>query len=212
MEPSDAQLLESWRRGDRAAGEALMQRHYRSVLRFFELNASWAADDLAQRTFVACIERADAVRDVEAFRAYLLGIARRQLAEHQRELSHTRSLREFDAPQARREAAGLSTLLARGRDQLLLLRALAGLPRRPQALLILFYWEDVATPELAESYRVPVSTIRTRLARARDVLRRKMAELAVTEMNVPSDDELRELLLSVLSKEGSPRALGVGKR
>src|SRR5215210_2704749 len=116
MEPSDAELLVAWREGDRAAGEALMRRHYRSVLRFFELNASWAADDLAQRTFMACIERAAAVRDTEAFRAYLLGVARRQLAQHQRELSRTRSLRQFDAPEARGNTAQLSTLLARGRD------------------------------------------------------------------------------------------------
>jgi RNA polymerase sigma-70 factor (ECF subfamily) len=211
MEPTDAQLLESWRGGDRAAGELLMRRHYRSVLRFFELNASWAADDLAQRTFVACIERAASVRDSEAFRAYLLGVARRQLAEHLRELSRTRSMRQFDVPQARAGSAQLSTLLARGRDQLLVLRALAALPRRAQTLLILYYWDGIDTIELGESYRVPPSTIRTRLARARELLRRRMGELAGAAVDVHTEEQLRELLLSVLSATGSANVQALGK-
>ena len=188
-----------------------MRRHYDCVLRFFELNASWAADDLAQRTFVACIERADQVRDSEAFRAYLLGIARRQLAQHQRDLSRTAVLRSFNAPQGRADGTRLSTLLARNRDQLLVLRALTGLPRRAQTLLILFYWDAVPTPELAESYRVTPSTIRTRLARARDLLRKRMATLASTSA-APSDDELRELMRSVLSQGSPSLRAAVGKR
>ena len=187
-----------------------MRRHYRSFLRFFELNASWAADDLAQRTFMACIERAADLRDAEAFRAYLLGVARRQLAQHQRELSRSRSLRQFDAPQAKGGTAQLSTLLARGRDQLLVLQGLAALPRRAQTLLILFYWDGIGTPELATSYRVPTSTIRTRLARARDLLRQRMAELAAAPAQ-HTDDQLRELLVSVLAGDGSARAHALGR-
>ena len=204
MEPRDSDLLERWRRGDRSAGELLMTRHYRSVLRFFELNASWAAEDLTQRTFVACIERAAEVRDAEAFRAYLLGVARRQLALHQRELSRTKALRRFGTQQVG-NAPQLSTLLARRRDQVLALRALATLPRRAQTLLILHYWDGVTTADLATSYRVPTSTIRTRLARARDLMRRRLGELDVAPAAVPTDEELRELLSSLVSPRVPPQ-------
>jgi RNA polymerase sigma factor (sigma-70 family) len=211
MEPRDGELLERWRAGDRAAGETLMRRHYHSVLRFFELNASWAAEDLAQRTFMACIERAGAVRDSEAFRAYLLGVARRQLAQHQRENSRTEALRRF-ATAPRGGTAQLTTLVARGREQLLVLRALAALPRRAQTLLILYYWDGVPSTELAESYRVPTSTIRTRLARARDLLRRRMGELEIDPQAEHSDDELRELLTSLLASTGARPIHALGKR
>jgi RNA polymerase sigma factor (sigma-70 family) len=211
MEPRDGELLERWRAGDRAAGEMLMRRHYHTVLRFFELNASWAADDLAQRTFMACIERAAEVRDAEAFRAYLLGVARRQLAQHQRENSRTEALRRF-GPAPRGVTAQLTTLIARGREQLLVLRALAALPRRAQTLLILYYWDGVDTTELAVSYRVPTSTIRTRLARARDLLRRRMGELAIEPGAVHSDDELRALLTSLLATTDAGHVQGLGKR
>ena len=203
MSVRDAELLERWRGGDRAAGELLMSRHYRTVLRFFELNASWAAEDLTQRTLLACIERAHALRDAEAFRAYLLGIARRQLALHQRELSRTEALRRFSTPRVG-NTAQLTTLLARGRQQVLALRALATLPRRAQALLVLYYWEDVSTADLATSYRVPTSTIRTRLARARDLLRRRLAELDGSPATAPTDEQLAQVMASLLAASGSP--------
>jgi RNA polymerase sigma factor (sigma-70 family) len=203
MGPRDSELLERWRRGDRAAGELLMSRHYRTVLRFFELNASWAAEDLTQRTLLACIERAHALRDAEAFRAYVLGIARRQLAQHQRELSRTKALRRFSTPQAG-NTAQLTTLLARGREQVLALRALATLPRRAQTLLMLHYWEDVSTADLATSYRVPPSTIRTRLARARDLLRSRLAELDVAPASAPTDEQLQKVMSSLVAARGSP--------
>ncbi|HWB82047.1 MAG TPA: sigma-70 family RNA polymerase sigma factor [Nannocystaceae bacterium] len=200
--PSDASLLEAWRAGDRAAGEALIGRHYRTVLRFFELNASWAADDLAQRTFLACIEGADDVRDVAAFRGWLLGIARRQLARHLRQLAQSDALARFDAAP---ESTRMSTLVARSRDQLLVLRALASLPRSTQALLILYYWDGVRTPELAEAYAVPPSTIRTRLERARDRLRERMESLRKPGAASPIDeDTLQQLLGSVLAADALP--------
>jgi RNA polymerase sigma factor (sigma-70 family) len=207
LEVPDAELLQRWRSGDRGAGEALMRRHYRTVLRFFELNASWAADDLTQRTFVASIERADQVRDAAAFRAYLLGIARRQLAMHLRELTRGESLHSFDAPELPGRATRLSTLVARNREQMLALRALASLPRRAQALLILFYWDGVKTPSLASAFGVPESTVRTRLGRARDLLRRRMTSFSTPSLPMaePDDDQLRTLLAALAAPSDDRR-------
>ncbi|MEM6295130.1 MAG: RNA polymerase sigma factor [Myxococcota bacterium] len=187
-EATDAQLLERWRLGDRLASEALTRRHYGSVLRYFELNASWAADDLAQKTFMAAVERAGQVRDVGAFRAYLMGIARRQLAMHQRELSRQSPLDAYEAYDAIPQNTKLSTIVARSHEQLLALRALSSLPRRPQMLLILHYWEGMRTPALAEHFDVPLSTLRSRLARAREQLRRRMEQMAGRGPRLPDDD------------------------
>lgn len=205
MEPRDSELLERWRCGDRSSGEALMTRHYRSVLRFFELNASWAAEDLTQRTFVACIEGAAALRDPEAFRAYLFGVARRQLAQHQRQMSRTKVLRRFAATPVG-STAQLSTLVARGREQLLALRALATLPRRVQTLLLHHYWDGVSIGELATNDGVPTSTIRTRLARARDLMRARLAAFDPALAAVPTDDQLRALMASLVVTAGSSHA------
>lgn len=209
--PSDAQLLELWRAGDRAAAEALTRRHYGSVLRYFELNASTVAEDLAQTTFLACVERTADVRDAAAFRGYLMGIARRQLALYLRNLVHATEYEDFaQAPQRTQ----MSTLMARSREQLLVLRALASLPRRPQLLLILFYWDRMDTPQLAASFGVPPSTIRTQLQRARERLRARMEELAIDGAVRVDDDEawLPQLLASVLSDTGPLTFAGVRAR
>lgn len=200
--PSDAQLLARWQAGDRGAAETLTRRHYASVLRYFELNASSVAEDLAQTTFMACVERAAEVRDASAFRAYLMGIARRQLALYLRDLARSSKYGEFDDSPQRTQ---MSTLYARSREQVLVLRALATLPRRPQLLLVLFYWDRMQTPQLAEAFGVPVSTLRTQLLRARERLRLRMEELAGAGAVRVDDDEawLPALLASVLPAEGS---------
>ena len=198
-EATDAQLLERWRNGDRSASEALTRRHYGSILRYFELNASWAADDLAQKTFMAAVERAEQVRDGAAFRAYLMGIARRQLAMHLRELSRLAPVDAYDAADNGPPRTKLSTIVARSHEQLLALRALASLPRQPQLLLILHYWEAVRTPALGVHYGVPASTIRTRLARARDKMRERMKAMAGRAPQLPSSDVELEALFAALT-------------
>jgi len=168
---SSEALLEAWRAGDERAGDKLMQQHYRSVLRYFELNASWVAEDLTQRTFMACVERVAAIRDARSFPAYLMGIARRQLAMHLRAGSSDVGLEGVSEPVGR---TGLSTLLARSREQILVLRALASLPRRPQLVLILTYWEQLSSAEIARAQGVNASTIRTQLERARVLFRKRL--------------------------------------
>jgi RNA polymerase sigma-70 factor (ECF subfamily) len=133
-----------------------------------------------------------------------MGIARRQLAMHQRDAIRAAALRSFDAPM---QQTRLSTLFARNREQMLALRALASMPRRPQMLLILYYWDGVRTPELAASFGAPESTIRTRLARARDLLRDRIAALAVSGATaLPNDDELQRLLTSVSTASAQAEA------
>jgi RNA polymerase sigma factor (sigma-70 family) len=203
---SDTDLLLAWRAGDRSAGEALMRRHDRTVLRFFELNASWAAEDLAQRTFMACVESAHNVRNVEAFRAFLLGVARRQLAMYLREVARDEALARFDDGQPRARMTRLSTLVARSREQLLALRALATLPRSPQSLLILYYWDGIRTRELAATEQVPESTIRTRLQRARDLLRRRMLTFShPSPVAQPDEAQLRALMESLIADPDAPQ-------
>ena len=185
-----------------------MRRHYRTVLRYFELNASWAADDLAQRTFMACVESSHNVRNVEGFRAFLLGVARRQLAMYLREVARDEALARFDDAQPRARMTRLSTLVARSREQLLALRAMSTLPRGPQRLLILYYWDGIRTPELAAAEQVPESTVRTRLARARDLLRRRMTTFShPLPVAQPDEMQLQALMESLIA---TPEATELG--
>jgi RNA polymerase sigma-70 factor (ECF subfamily) len=170
----DLALLRAWQSGDAAAGEQLMRRNYDRVRRFFEVKASFLAEDLTQRTFLACVERAGAIRGDSSFRAYLFGIARNQYLMHQRgdgrreaAMAHP----DFGAP---RTKTSLSVVVARKEEQQLLLRAMVELPAELLMILQLFYWEGMKAREIGDAMELPTSTVTSQLARARKALREQI--------------------------------------
>jgi RNA polymerase sigma factor (sigma-70 family) len=66
------------------------------------------------------------------------------------------------------------TRIARNQEHRRLLEVLRQLPVEQQILLELHYWEDMEIADLAEVFETPQATIRTRLHRARKLLREKM--------------------------------------
>ncbi len=194
---SDFALLVRWQEGDRAAGDDLFRRHYDRVLRFFELKAAYVADDLAQRTFLACVQGAGTFRHDAAFDAYLFAIARRQYSDHMRKsFREQRKVgRQVDDTEFH---TTLSQLFARGEEKALLVRALAALPVDMLHLIQLHYWEQMRPADIATAMEASPSTISTRLARARERLRRELEAM-------PAQPKLRSAVLADL--EGWTRAL-----
>lgn len=177
----DTELLRAWAVGDRAAGAALVGRHYDAVVRFFRNKAGDAADDLVQRTFLVVAEGAAAFRGQGTVRAWIFGIARNVLYEHIR--GRTRAgLAEPDFHESALVdlAPGVSTLAARRADQRVLLRALQLIPLELQVLLELYYWEDLGMEELGQALGVPPGTVKSRLFRARALLRDATAKVPAT--------------------------------
>lgn len=165
----DRELLEAWRTGSTAAGDRLLRRHFTTVFRYFQRRAPGLAEDLTQRTFEACVAARDRSADVLSFRAYLIGIARNQLATHRRSRSGS-DVVSLELPLAG-EATSPSQR-ATSREQLkILLRALAQLPIELRAVVELVYWEGLSTREAAEALGLPPGTAKTRLWRGRERLR-----------------------------------------
>ena len=179
MERSDAELLADWQAGDRSAGEQLTKRHYPAVLRFFELKCTHAADDLTQQTFLACTDGNHRFRGDGSFRGYLFGIARIKLLEQIRARARDDRPRRFGQEDDSALATGLSTLVARRQEHQLVLQAMAALPPESLLPLQLYYWENMPTREIAEALDVPQSTVTSRLARAREALRKQLQALAM---------------------------------
>lgn len=179
--PDDHVLLAAWRAGDRDKGNALFERHIRSVLRFFRTKVPDAAADLTQTTFLALSELApDRIGNVP-FRAYLFGIARNQLLMHLR--SKLRATKRFDplTESARDAGAGPARLVARQQQHVVLAQALQQLPVDYQVALELHYFEGLALAEIAEVLERPVGTIKSLLSRGRDLLRGHLEKLSSSE-------------------------------
>jgi RNA polymerase sigma factor (sigma-70 family) len=175
-EDQEIALLYAWRAGDRAAGDRLTRQYYGRVLGFFRLRVPVFADDLTQRTFLACTESMERLRTT-SFRAFLFGVARKVLLKHfeaESRLAHHLNEFEVGRPQSILSPSGV---VAQRREHWLLLRALDRLPDEMQTVISLFYVDGLRAREIAEVLDVPTSTITTRLSRARDALRREVEGL-----------------------------------
>ena len=182
MEPvtTDEQLFTEWRAGERAAGEALIERHYDAITRFFRFKAGAHADDLVQRTFMVCADPARAFRAEGSFRAFLFGIARNILFEHIRlRVRDGQPDPDFTARSLADLAPGILTVAAQKDEQRLLVQALQQLPLESQLLLELYYWEELSVDELATVTGVAAGTVKSRLHTARTRLRELLGAGAV---------------------------------
>lgn len=184
----DAALFEAWLGGSRDAGAELIERYYDAVVRFFRTKVGEDGDqaaDLVQRTFLGLTEGAGRFRGVSSFRAFLYGVARNVFLEHLRTLTRDR-LRDpdFAVSSIVDLRTGLATRAARAEARRLLVECLQRLPVELQVAVELHYWEDIPVGELAEIQGVPPGTIKSRLFRARTLLREA---LAATE--APSADK-----------------------
>src|SRR4051812_34724160 len=77
--PSDLELLDRWRAGERAAGAELCRRHLDTLRGFFATKCRGDADELAQRTLLASVLESCESRERAGFRTHLFTLARREL-------------------------------------------------------------------------------------------------------------------------------------
>jgi len=196
---SDMALLMAWRAGDSVAANALTQRHYASVRRFFDLKVTHLAEDLTQQTFLAAVEGVDRYRAEAGFKAYLFGIARFQVLRVLRKQGRHEHAMRFVASGGPSMATSLSVVAARSEEHQVLLMALSQLPTDLQIVVELYYWEAMPTAEIAIVLETNASTIGSRLHRAR-----QLVGLFVVEMTRPG--RIRDALVSDL--EGWQRSLG----
>lgn len=167
---SDRELLQAWRMGDRRAGSDLFSRYFDNVYRFFLNKVDTGVEDLVQRTFAACVEGRDRLREEASFRSYLFGIAHHLLMEHLRGLAR-RGRQDFERDSLVDLGAGPPTLIGACEEERLVVHALRKIPVESQVLLELYYWEELTGSELAAFLGVPEDTARSRLRRAKLMLR-----------------------------------------
>lgn len=173
----ELELLRSWQQGDAAAGRTLVERHFKSVYRFFVNKVPSQAADLVQETFLACIEGQARFRGASSFRTYVFAIARRRLYRYWRDNKGDHAT-ELSVAELVAQAGCPADALAIHQEQKLLLRGLRKLPLKTQILLELAYFEGFTDRELAELEDIPVGTLKSRLRKARATLADAMSTIA----------------------------------
>jgi RNA polymerase sigma-70 factor (ECF subfamily) len=175
--PSDLELLDAWRTGDKSKGAALFDRHFSALSRFFANKVGAAADDLIQQTLLQCVESRDRFRGEASFRTFLFSVAHNVLRNHFRGKRRDRLDLNFEASAVAELAPGPTTLITDKRQHRMLLEALRRIPVDHQVLLELYYWEPMKAAEIAEVLDVPEGTVRTRLRRAKELVVAELGKL-----------------------------------
>lgn len=159
-----------------AAFAVLFDRHATSVYRYVAQRlGDHAAEDVMSETFLVAFERREAYDlAVGDARPWLLGIATRLLRKHVRveavawkgmsaDLAAQVVPDFIDQAGARIDAERLGRRLA---------RALRRLSAEDRDTLLLYAWGELDYASIARAMQVPIGTVRSRLNRARRLLRR----------------------------------------
>jgi RNA polymerase sigma-70 factor (ECF subfamily) len=176
MVPTDFDLLTAWRDGDPKAGNALFDRYFDALFRFFRNKVQDGAEDLVQQTFLALVQSRDRFRGDSSFRTYLFTAARSKLYNYLERRGRD-GLVDYGVTSCEDLGISPASAIGRNEEQKLLLLALRRLPIEMQIALELYYFERIRGPELAAVLDIPEGTVRSRLRRGIDQLRQRLLEL-----------------------------------
>ena len=166
---------------DAAAFGDLFEQHARDIYGFCfrRTGDGRAAEDLTQAVFLeAWRRRADLNLARDAVRPWLFGVALNLLRNHRRSLRRYRAaLGRLPRPRADADLGDeLAERLDDERRAREALRHFQRLPRGERDVVALCAWAELSYDEAAKVLRVPVGTVRSRLARARARLAPHAAE------------------------------------
>ena len=159
-----------------------VREHYRFLLRSaWGLTGSRAvAEDVVQDCFTSAWKYRGQLRQPELARAWLFRIMRRHVFRHLmpgaqfvESYDHDDEAHEHPAPDA-----GID-------DQLDVVKALSRIAPIHREVLVLFYFDEMPTAQMAEALDIAPGTVLSRLARAREALKAAMRPVT-PKQKVPS--------------------------
>lgn len=158
---------------DPPAFSIIFERHFGAIHAYLRRRLDrQLADELASQTFLVAFDRRAGFDPQRGdCRPWLFGIATNLLRNHRR-----REVRELAAiaalaPDPVIGIDGVESRIDAERMRGLLAQALAGLPSGEADVLLLLVWAELDQSEVAEALSIPVGTVKSRLARARERLR-----------------------------------------
>lgn len=182
MDTTDRQLLESFlRHNDEAAFERLVARHGPMVLSVCRrvLQDRHSADDAYQATFLVLARNASSIRRPEALGSWLYGVAYRIAVKLQRAARQSRVTTTGQLPDVPQPQADPVATVVRHELQSLLDEELNHLPEKYRLPLVLCELEGRSNEEVARALGWPASSLSSRLIRARELLRGRLASRGV---------------------------------
>lgn len=153
---------------DQKQAEQLVARYGQAVFRlaYARTGNRQDAEDVTQDTFLRLVDRAPRFRDEEHCRAWLLRVAANRAADL------TRAARR----RGEQPLENAEQIAAPAEEEPLALSAVLALPEEYRVPVHLFYYEELPVARIAEILHLRQGTVRTRLSRARGMLRDMLKE------------------------------------
>lgn len=176
---SDELLVVRAQLGNRAALEDLVARWQRPVWMYVRrmLDAE-RADDVAQEAWIAVVRALPRLREPDRFAPWLFTIVRRAALNRLRGQYADRHdlVGDLERSDVDRSVAATRDVVDGVVDRAEMVARLAVLPLLEREVLVLHYLEDLSVQDCAQVCDVPVGTIKSRLNRARRLLRERVEE------------------------------------
>lgn len=180
----EARLAKLSRNGDRHAFEELVDMYKDKIyhLGYRMLGQSGDAEDVVQETFLRVYMNLDRYDENQKFSTWIYRIATNLCIDRLRKRKPNYSL---DAELPDSEGADWYSTLASDQDtpeeelvlsetQQQIRKAIETLPEKYKSVVILRYLHDMSLQEIGDVLQMPVTTIKTRVHRGREFLRKKL--------------------------------------
>ena len=158
--------------GERPAFDELIQRWAEPLWKYVRRLAGddSAAEDLTQDVWLRVLRGIGRLRDGSKLRPWLFGIARRVLMDRLRAQYATPAVGDVDVV----DIAALDASVSLEEELATMEAELTRLPVVEREVLTLFYLRELSLGEVAEVLGIPIGTVKSRLFRSRQLLRREI--------------------------------------
>lgn len=159
--------------------QTIYREHYATVWRFLLHLGVRKSDvpDVTHNVFLIAYRKLDEFEHRSTVRTWLCAIALRVARKFQKSAAVRFELSEGDLSVAAGRSGDSADALQQKQQLALAERLLDALPPEQREVFVLHELEQMTSPEIAELMGSPVNTVRTRLKRARDAFRQRVAKL-----------------------------------
>ncbi|MCZ8523402.1 MULTISPECIES: RNA polymerase sigma factor SigW [Paenibacillus] len=187
MNEMDTRLAKLARGGDRAAFAELVELYKDKIyhLAYRMLRSSHEAEEIVQETFLRVYMNLDRYDETQKFSTWIYRIGTNLCIDRLRKRKVNYSL---DAEMGDGEGSDWYSTLASqdpspdsqvllSETQMQIRESIETLPEKYKAIVILRYLQDLSLQEISDVLSMPVTTIKTRLHRGREFLRKKLEKI-----------------------------------
>ena len=178
---TDGELVRLVVAGDTAVYEVLARRWYYRILAYCQARLISGhfhdAEDLTQDVFVRGFRDLNSLADSERFGSWLRGIANHLCSDWGRDHQRNRQNND-DVAMNTNSQFGVPVDVAIACDErTIVLQQIAAIPEDLREVILLHYFEELTYDEMARWLGVARATVNERLAKARSLLRIRLAKL-----------------------------------